>query len=331
MARFGILAALALGALVAAPLPGSDSAPDSDVPSRAERPAGSLVFVFRSSRLAAVDVATGRRTVRRVPALASCGPELHVTGGHVIFGGLRRGRTIVYSAPVSLDRAPTRLGGAHAFVPSATDGRVWLAGVDCSRREMVGVREIGVDGEVTQQSGRRVPGTWVEGAVEDGLVILSRRRLAVWSPRTGDIRRLPLEGASDAHGTRLVGCALRSRCRRLLLLDTGTGANVTARPPRSYRFDYGAEFSPDGALIAAPVVSGRRWGVALVDARDGTASVVPGSRTGRIYPTLSWSASSGRLFFLAGDGRIKAYRPGEPRARMLPFRLPRNALAFVAG
>jgi hypothetical protein len=331
MARFGILAALALGALVAAPLPGSGGAPDNAVPSGAERSAGSLVFVFRSSRLAAVDVATGRRTVRRVPALASCGPELHVTGGHVIFGGVRRGRTVVYSAPVSLDRAPTRLGGAHAFVPSATEGRVWLAGVDCSRPEMVGVREIGVDGQVTQESGRRVPGTWLEGAVEDGLVILSRRRVAVWNPRSGDLRRLPLAGASDAHRTRLVGCALGPRCRRLLILDTGAGTKVLARPPRHYTFDYGAEFSPDGALIAAPVVSGRRWRVALVDARDGRSSLVPGSRTGRIYPWPNWSASSGRLFFQAGDRRIKAYRPGERRARTLPFRVPRNALAFLAG
>ena len=51
-----------------------------------------------------------------------------MTGGHVIFGGVRRGRTIIYAAPVSLDRPPTRLGGAHAFVPSSTAGRVWLAG-----------------------------------------------------------------------------------------------------------------------------------------------------------------------------------------------------------
>ena len=51
-----------------------------------------------------------------------------------MFAGLRRGRTTVFAAPLALDRPPVRLGAAHAYVPSATDGRVWLAGVDCDRR-----------------------------------------------------------------------------------------------------------------------------------------------------------------------------------------------------
>jgi hypothetical protein len=331
MARLGFLVALALAGLLAAPLSGCGGAPDSDVPTTTVRPGGTLVFVFRSSRLAAIDVATGRRTVRRMPALASCGPELHVTGGHVVFAGVRRGRTVVYSAPVSLDRAPSRLGAAHAFVPSATEGRVWLAGVDCSRREMIGVREVGVDGEVTQTSDRRVPGTWLESAVEGGLVVLRRRILEVWDPDTGTTRRLPLEGTAKGHGSLLVGCAPRSRCRELLIFDTRTGTRVRPRPPRSYRLDPGARFSPDGSLIAAPAVSEKRWSVALVDTGDGTTRIVPGSSTGEVYPELAWSASSGRLFFHARDGRISAYRPGEERARRLPFRLPRNALAFMAG
>jgi hypothetical protein len=265
-------------------------------------------------------------------ALASCGPELHVTAGHVVFAGVRRGRTVVYSVPVSLDRAPSRLGAAHAFVPSATEGRVWLAGVDCSRRAMIGAHEVTIDGQVTQTSDRRVPGTWLEGAVDGGLVVFrSRRRLEVWDPRTGGTRRLPLEGTAEGHGSLLVGCAPGSRCRRLLVFDTRTGDRVRPRPPRSYRLDPGVRFSPDGSFIAAPAVSGKRWSVALVDTRDGTTRIVPGSSTGEVYPSLAWSASSGRLFFSARAGRIGAYRPGEERARRLPFRLPGNALAFMAG
>jgi hypothetical protein len=265
------------------------------------------------------------------PALASCGPELHVTGGHVVFAGVRDGRTVVYSAPVSLDRAPTRLGAAHAFVRSATDGRVWLAGVDCSRRAMVGAREVTVDGQVTRTSDRRVPGTWLEGAVDGGLVVLRRRSLEVWDPDTGTTRRLPLEGTADGHGSLLVGCEPGSRCRKLQIFDMRTGDRISPRPPRSYRLDPGARFSPDGSLIAAPAVSGKRWSVALVDTRDGTTRIVPGSSTREVYPSLAWSASSGRLFFAARDGRVGAFRPGEERARRLPFRLPGNALAFMAG
>ena len=42
------------------------------------------------------------------------------------------------------------------FVASATDGRVWLAGTDCDRRRMVGVREVTVDGDVTVESDHRM-------------------------------------------------------------------------------------------------------------------------------------------------------------------------------
>ena len=365
MARLGVLIGLAVASLLATPLSGcggagnpggptgGDEGPavaggvtsyDGGAPAAAleravasERPAGTLVFVFRSSRLGAIDVASGRRTVRRVPALAACGPELYVTGGHVIFAGVREGQTVVYSAPVSLDRAPRRLGAAHAFVPSATEGRVWLAGVDCSRRVMVGVREITVDGQTTLASRRRVPGSWLAGAVEGGLLIQRDRTPSVWNPLTAmwnprtpaTARRLRLETVGDTRGSLLIGCR-RSRCRELLIVDAGTAREVPVRPPRRYRLELG-EFSPDGSLVAAPAVSRRRWSVALVDTRDGRTTIVPGSRTGAAYPELSWSASTGWLFFRAGGDRIMAYRPGARRALTLPVRLPRRALAFMAG
>jgi hypothetical protein len=74
-----------------------------------------------------------------------------------------------------------------------------------------------------------------------------------------------------------------------------------------------------------------RWSVALIDTVDGSTRIVPGSGTGVVYPTLSWSASRGRLFFRAAHGLLKTYRPGERRARALPLRLPRSALNFMAG
>jgi hypothetical protein len=176
-----------------------------------------------------------------------------------------------------------------------------------------------------------VPRGWLAGAVEDGLVIQRRRTLAVWDPQTrANGRRLPLEAVADTHGNRLIGCR-PSRCRELVIVDAGTGDQVPVRPKRPYRLDLGAEFSPDGALLAAPAVANRRWSVALADTRDGTTTIIPGSQTGRAYPALSWAASSGWLFFRAGGERIMAYRPGVPRAVALPFRLPRRALAFMAG
>ena len=66
-----------------------------------------------------------------------------------------------------------------------------------------------------------------------------------------------------------------------------------------------------------------------MDARTGKATIIPGTRTGKVYPELRWSRSSGRLFIRAGR-RIAAYRPGERQAGALPFRLPVSAAAFAA-
>jgi hypothetical protein len=69
----------------------------------------------------------------------------------------------------------------------------------------------------------------------------------------------------------------------------------------------------------------------LVNVRDGTTTLVPGSASGKTYPVLKWSPSSGWLFFRSGGNRLMAYRPGETRAVPLPFKWPREAVAYVAG
>jgi hypothetical protein len=295
-----------------------------------ETPTGTLVSIVRSNRLTAIDAASGRRTVRQVSAVAGCGAELFQIAGHIVFAGLIDSRTVVFSIPLSLNRPPRRLGSAHAFVPSATEGRVWLAGVDCSRNRMVGVREVTVDGEPTLASGRRVPGSWVHGAVKGGLVVQRGRALYIWDPRTARTgRRLELDALTATQGDLLVGCAAGSKCRELAILDPSSSTEVTARH-EGHRLQPDATVSPDGSLVAVPAHAKRRWGVALVNTRDGTTSIVPGSDTGDSYPELSWAASTGWLFFRAGT-RVMAYRPGEPRAVKLPFRLRADALGFVAG
>jgi hypothetical protein len=308
--------------VLAAPIHGSAAT--------AETPAGTLVSIARSNRLTAIDAASGRRTVRRVRAVAGCGAELFETGGHIVVAGVVESRTVVFSVPLSLDRPPRRLGSAHAFVPSATDGRVWLAGVDCSRKRMVGVREVTVDGEQTLASGRRVPGSWVPGAVKGGLVVQRGRALFIWDPgAAGTGRRLDLDALTAAQGDLLVGCAAGSNCRELAILDANSAAEIRPRH-QGHRLHSDAAISPDGSLVAVPARANRRWSVALISTRDGTTSIVQGSDTGDSYPELSWADSTGWLFFRAGT-EVMAYRPGEPRAVKLPFRLRLDAIGFVAG
>jgi hypothetical protein len=333
MTRPPIPAAVAIALLLAVPGCGGDSPPAAAPESRvSEQPAGTLVYVSGSNRLTAVDVASGRRRVRTVAAVAACGPELHVTAGHVVFAGLRRGRTTVFAAPVSLDRPPVRLGAAHAFVPSATEGRVWLVGLDCDRPAKLGVREVTVGGRVTAASRHRAPGSWLWAAVHGGLVIQRGRSLVVWDPSTGrTVRRLPLAAVAEGRGALIAGCTVRSRCRDLAVVDAETARIVVARAPARRQLDTGAALSPDGTLLAAPARRKRRWSVALVDTRSGATAIVRGSQSGTTYPQLSWARSSGWLFIRGRRGRVLAHRPGASRAVRLPLRLPPEAAAFAAG
>jgi hypothetical protein len=322
MARTAIVSLLAAALLSGC---GAAEPPAVSVP---ERPAGTIVVLSDSNRLTAIDVATGRRTARRIRSVPACGAELFVTGGHIVFSAVLKGRTTVFSVPLALDRRPRRLGAAHMFVASATEGRVWLTGTDCDRVRMVGVRELTVNGEMTFENDRRVPGTYVAGAVPEGLLVSRGRTLDVWDPVTGAARRLDLEWAWGIEGSLLAGCVAGSECNTLAILDVASGRSVPVRSSERRVLDMGGAFSPGGGLLATPARKGRRYAVALVDARTGRHTIIPGSRTGRVYPELEWARSSGWLFIRDGR-RLRAYRPGAGRAETLPIRLPRSALAFT--
>jgi hypothetical protein len=322
MVRIGLL--LVVGAVslaLAAPLAGQvEPSP---------QPTGRLVFLLDGNRFLSVDVATGRRTVRKIRGLAGCAPQLYATGGHVVFSGVRKRRTVVLAMPASLSKPPRVLGEAHAFVPSATEGRVWLAGVDCDRRGMVGLREITVDGRVTFRSDRRVPGRWLVGAVREGLVLHAKRPL-VWDPRSGRRDPVALKAVVTVRGELMAGCLKRVSCGPLTIFDASTSRVVTASPPARQRLDLAAQFSPDTAHLVAPALQGQRWSVALVDTRTGTTGIVPGSSTGKQYPYHAWT-SSGWLLFRASGGRMMGYRPGEAEPVELGLRWPRRARALVGG
>jgi hypothetical protein len=151
-------------------------------------------------------------------------------------------------------------------------------------------------------------------------------RLTTIDVATG--RRTSLRVRAIPAGDLLVGCPQDSHCDDVAIVDTRTGRTVMARAGGRYQLDVGGTFSPDGSLLATGARAGRRWRVALVDARSGTHTIVRGSRTGKMYPELAWARSSGWLFIRAG-GRVKAYRPGARRAATLPFELPATTIAFA--
>jgi hypothetical protein len=238
---------------------------------------------------------------------------------------------------VNLDQedAPQRLGKAWYFLPSATEGRIWLTFLDEDSpetvRDLKSVVEITVRGRVTVRSAVPPPcrGPTIVAAVEGALLCQHGRtgRLRAFDPASGKVlRELPGAFAMGTHGRLVAWCG--PRCRALHITDIGTGRDRVVSPGSSFRFiaTYDGAFSPDGSLLAVPV-SGRR--VALVDLATGTARTLDGSRVAGVYRHLAWS-SSGELFFTASDGRIMSYRPGSARPYLLPVRLDAPILGLAA-
>jgi hypothetical protein len=262
-------------------------------------PSGTLYLAGRSpGTLTRVDTATGAVVVKTgVRALGGGDPPFMVafTGGRLVTFAL--GRSTSFAPDLRSSRS---LGEAWFYLPSATPGRVWnVLKTPGSNVTFRGVREVGVDGRVYLTRRWKVPG-WPLGAVSDGIVV-QRRRLEVWSPLTRTrVRRLP-----GTFPVAFRGNVVASIQGHRLFIDDRAIAG---------RFDpsWMGAFSPDGLLLA--LSSGRR--IAVVDVATGVVSSVVGARTDRLYGRLAW-ASSGWLFWTAGEGRLGAWRPGE-RARLLP-------------
>lgn len=305
-------------------------------------PGGTLILrPLREPVLTAVDVRTGEVIERPVPELAPGDALYHLvrTGDRlVLYGG-----SVTYALDLDLRGPPTSLGDSWYFVPSATDGRVWLAILDPTSpetvRDLEAVREVTLDGRVTVRSAGPPPcsGPTVVAAVKDG-VVCQDDGLVVWEPATGKVlRRLAGPYPVDTHENVVAWCG--HGCPQLHLTDIGTGEETRVPAERSFSFNetYDGAFSPDGSLLAVPVtVHGRKPasragsdGIALVDVRAGRAYLVEGSRSG-VYTALAWSPTGDWLFFTTGEGRVMAYRPGSDRAIPLSADVPRTVLDMVA-
>ncbi len=92
-------------------------------------------------------------------------------------------------------------------MPSASEGRVWLALLDPESPETIrnlrALREVTVDGRVTVPDSGPPPcrGPTVLAAVTDGLLCQDEDGVRVWNPATGDvIRDLPGPFVAATHG-----------------------------------------------------------------------------------------------------------------------------------
>jgi hypothetical protein len=308
---------------------------DDRAPTRAGSHGTLFVQLLRDGEpLVAIDLPAGEPRIVRGLALAGGDPLFRLvrTGGRLVYNGA--GGT--YAIDLDLEGGPQKLAEAWYFVPSATAGRVWLTFLDrdspATVNDLRSVAEMTVRGEVTARSPGPPPcrGPTVVAATTAALLCQGRNGMRAFDPASGEVlARIPGPFPLDTYGGLVAWCA--QRCPRLHVTDVKTGRDTVVRPAEGSSFEdtYEGPFSPDGSLLAAPVLTGgRARQVALVDVDEGTATIIRGSRLSG-YRNMTW-ASSGLLYFEAGRGRVMAYRPGWERATLLPFRLGAQILDMAA-
>jgi hypothetical protein len=291
----------------------------------AARPTGTLYLSstqFEPRTVTIIDARSARLEVRRLSELSPGDPPytIAVIDGQVVVYG--RVGTYRFAASV---REPGRLIGASwFFIPSASRGRVWLVLLDARDPDQAhglgGVREVTVGGTVILAHSARLP--YAPVAAVDGGLLVQAQTLEVWQPTSGRIvRKLPGVFPLATRRSLVVSCT--SQCPVLHLTNARTGRDARVRPGPGFRFvaSYDGAFSPDGRLIAVPATTTAGDSrVTLVDIARRAATLVPGPGLARDYTLIAW-ASTGWLFYNAGNGHLAAYRPPAPRATLIPLRV----------
>jgi len=207
------------------------------------------------------------------------------------------------------------LGEAWCLSPSATEGRVWLAYLDPNSpstvRSMEAIQEVSLDGEIAVNS--QLPqDRWhcPVGAVNQGVLFSEDDDTVVWDAEAGEVvARIPGPFPADAQGDLVAWCDFGCD-EGLHVTDIATGEDVTIESDGAFRWaeTFDGTFSPDGSLLALPVMTeGAELPnrVALVDVEQRTARLLHDDL--RIGGPMDWSSSGERLFIVVGNGRIAVY------------------------
>ncbi len=210
--------------------------------------------------------------------------------------------------------------GEYAF-PSADGRRLFISQTDTTLAELPA-------GSPAQPAQLTVPAGWyLPGgfgiAVANGIVVQSEDArwpahpadLAVWNPRTGQMRVIGRAiGAIGAYTPPGAGYSLLAwmpaSCRfpacPIAITDTATLSSRTLRSPLGYGFVLGGAFSPDGRWLAVFVNDSQQPGgqtatLAIASTAGGAVRLVPGVRmtVGEDADWVRWLPGGTRLVALA--------------------------------
>lgn len=281
------------------PVTGADQPAVAPLPTLTT-PTDSLLILSTDQTIGVVDIDRGTvQTVAHRPTFVAPGDPL-------VRISTRGDRLVSYAGAdmVSLplddlaDGDPALVGLALYFLPGQDERSVWLI----RGRDQLEAELVDVDGNTLIEP-RHAPdgaGTPV-AAVTDGLVLQLDNGLQIWNVTNNEIvHHIP--GATyplGAHDERIAWCT--QACEVATITDTGTGVQQTIHAPDGTTFrGYQGAFSPDGALLAAPLrVQGheRGAGIAIIEPATGEIRVVAREATGTNRGDLGWDATSRWLFF----------------------------------
>lgn len=337
--------ALFLAAISVAPLAGcgqgESAAPEPPASTAAQDrlPAGKYLYLAGDHHLTIVDVDASRSWTAKRPRLAPGDPPLRI---------LRRGDRLVYYGPggyidsvdLNLLQRPRRLGGPGFFLASPNPDRVWVAEqrpkAPTTSGDLEEVREVTAAGDLTFRRDLPTGGPWPLVALRAGFGVAAGNGvgLDIWDPHDNLIvKRVRTGGLGPAFEDLLVRGSLSGRHLHLTNVVTGADHSIPLPHGRVAPDWSAAAFSPDGKLLAVPVVRNdksegiysARW-LALVDVATRATRIVRGSRVSFGDGFITW-ASDGRTVFMSRGGinrrsprQIVIYRLGDREAHAIQIR-----------
>lgn len=297
---------------------------------QADQPPHIRLYLAGLGEIFVVDVESGRAERIEFPALVGGDPANLIEArrdGFVIWSG---DQTLF--SQFDLTEPPRSIGESLFFVTGAEPDGVWLVG-----RQQEGAKGLGPTGELDTSGGAIVPAArppagYPTAAVGDGLVFEKRGSLAIWDAREDEIvDRIPTSGGlvGATRGDTISLCDYEGGAELRIASTSSEGILPVATPANVVGVDCrNGEISPDGSLLAAPVVISDRplgWrafskapvALGLVDLRARRLTVVPGTQVPNDYRYARWSPD-GSAAFILGRG-LDGPREGEVDNRIVEY------------
>jgi hypothetical protein len=280
--------------------------------------------LYAQGRAAAIRIqlAAGRVTVTRFPALRSSGPVSFVVGSdwalirpldHVPGYVVRAGQ------PARQLSGPLGPGGL-LLMPGPAPGQLWSGTAVASAGPML-VRKL--DGTLTGTSGPRTSGSWPVGTGAGSYVLVGPSGVSIPEQRGAAVTTLRVSSVLAIGPASLLAVRCRHFHCAAVLIDQRTG-RWRVLPGQAYdEIQPTGLIAPDGRLAAVTRMTGSQYSLELVDLSTGTAhtvlaSIGPG---GPDQASLAWSPD-GRWLFAALNGRIVVINATTGQVASLGVRLP---------